>query len=74
MEASIVSIPLPEGAQTEQAHAEFKDGVLEVYVPVPAAQQRGRAFPLKRGPRGSVRSQAPRVLARLKYPRQDSGT
>ena len=43
------SIPLPEGAQTEQAHAEFKDGVLEVSVPVPAAQQRGRAIPIEAG-------------------------
>ena len=41
------SIPLPEGAQTEQARAEFKDGVLEVSVPVPAATQRGRTIPIE---------------------------
>src|SRR5215467_3366971 len=28
-------IPLPEGAKTDQAKAEFKNGVLEVRVPVP---------------------------------------
>jgi len=43
------SIPLPEGAQTEQARAEFKDGVLEVSVPVPAAKQRGRTIPIEGG-------------------------
>ena len=44
------SIPLPEGAQTEQARAEFKDGVLEVSVPVPASQQqRGRTIPIEAG-------------------------
>jgi len=44
------AIPLPDGAQTEQARAEFKDGVLEVSVPVPAAQQkRGREVPIEVG-------------------------
>lgn len=43
------SIPLPEGAQMEQARAEFKDGVLEVSVPVPAAQKRGRTIPIEAG-------------------------
>ncbi len=43
------SIPLPEGAQTEQARAEFKDGVLEVSVPVPASKQRGRTIPIEAG-------------------------
>jgi HSP20 family protein len=43
------SIPLPEGAQTEQARAEFKDGVLEISVPVPASQQRGRTIPIEAG-------------------------
>jgi len=61
------SIPLPEGAQTEQARAEFKDGVLEVSVPVPAAQQRGRTIPIEAGSAperkesGSASSGQPRV-------------
>ena len=29
------TIPLPEGATTEQAKASFKDGVLEVSMPAP---------------------------------------
>jgi HSP20 family protein len=32
-------IPLPEGAITEQAKANFKDGVLEVTVPAPPASK-----------------------------------
>jgi HSP20 family protein len=43
------SIRLPDAAQTEQARAEFKDGVLEVSIPVPAAQQRGRTVPIEVG-------------------------
>lgn len=40
------TVPLPEGAQTEQARAEFKDGVLEITVPVPADQKRGHEVPI----------------------------
>lgn len=43
------SIPLPEGAETEQARAEFRDGVLEVSVPVPASRSRGREIPIEAG-------------------------
>jgi HSP20 family protein len=43
------AVPLPEGAQTEQARAEFKDGVLEISVPIPMAQQRGRTIPIEGG-------------------------
>jgi len=36
-------IPLPEGAMTDQAKAQFKDGVLEVTMPAPPEQvRRGR--------------------------------
>jgi len=35
-------IPLPEGAITEQAKASFKDGVLEITVPIPPASTKGR--------------------------------
>ena len=36
------TIPLPEGAQVEQARASMRDGVLEVRVPFQQAQQRRR--------------------------------
>jgi HSP20 family protein len=39
-------IPLPEGAQTEQAKAEFKDGVLQVRVPISEQHRRGRQIPI----------------------------
>ena len=35
-------IPLPEGAITEQAKASFRDGVLEITVPVPPSTTKGR--------------------------------
>ena len=39
-------IPLPEGAKTDQAKAEFKDGVLTVRVPVAESQRQGRQIPI----------------------------
>jgi HSP20 family protein len=39
-------IPLPEGAQAEQAKADFKDGVLRVRVPISEQQRRGRQIPI----------------------------
>src|ERR1051325_10158034 len=40
-------IPLPEGAQTDKAQAEFKNGVLEIKVPMPQQQQRkSRQIPI----------------------------
>jgi HSP20 family protein len=39
-------IPLPEGANTEQAKAEFRDGVLEITVPVPEQASRRREIPI----------------------------
>jgi HSP20 family protein len=43
------TIPLPEGANVESATAEFKDGVLEVTVPVPEQQRRRRQVPITGG-------------------------
>jgi HSP20 family protein len=41
-------IPLPEGAITEQAKAQFKDGVLEITMPAPPAQAtRGRRLEIE---------------------------
>ena len=41
------AIPLPEGANAEQAHASFRDGVLEVSMPVTQAQPRTRKIPIE---------------------------
>jgi HSP20 family protein len=40
-------IPLPEGANTEQAKAQFNNGVLEVSIPVPAGAMKGRQIPIE---------------------------
>jgi HSP20 family protein len=42
------SVPLPEGVDAEKAKAEFKDGVLQVEVPLPqSAQRKAREIPIK---------------------------
>jgi HSP20 family protein len=41
------SIRLPEGAQTDQTAAQFKDGVLEITVPVAVAKEKGKQVPVK---------------------------
>jgi HSP20 family protein len=42
-------IPLPEGANAEQAKAEFKDGVLEVVLPLPEQKSNRRTIPVQGG-------------------------
>lgn len=46
------AIPLPDGAKAEQAKAEFKNGVLEVVVPVTEAHSSRRQIPIS-GHQGS---------------------
>jgi HSP20 family protein len=41
------SIPLPEGANIEQARAKFENGVLEVTVPVPEQKNKPRQIPIE---------------------------
>ena len=41
------SIPLPEGANPDEVRAQFKDGVLEVTIPIPESQRR-RTIPIAR--------------------------
>ena len=41
------AIALPEGADSEHARAEFKDGVLHVRIPVPQAQRNVREIPVQ---------------------------
>jgi HSP20 family protein len=43
-------IPLPEGAITEQARANFKDGVLQITMPSPPAAK-GRRLEIAEGPK-----------------------
>jgi HSP20 family protein len=42
-------IPLPEEAKTDQAKAQFKNGVLEVTIPVPEDKQQHREIPIQGG-------------------------
>lgn len=39
-------IPLPSGAQPDKAKAEFKNGVLQVRVPIPETKQQRRQIPI----------------------------
>jgi HSP20 family protein len=41
------SIPLPEGAKTEQAKAKFHNGILEIALPVPEQQTDRRTIPIE---------------------------
>jgi HSP20 family protein len=41
------SIPMPEGAKTEEAHARFSNGVLEIEIPVPEQQSNRRSIPIE---------------------------
>jgi HSP20 family protein len=41
------AIPLPEGANTEQAKAQFKNGVLEISLPVPEPKSNHREIPIE---------------------------
>lgn len=42
-------IPLPEGANADQAKAQFEHGVLEISVPIPESQRRRRTIPIGEG-------------------------
>jgi HSP20 family protein len=41
------TIPLPEGVNTEKASATYRDGVLQIEVPAPSQQSRGRTLEIK---------------------------
>jgi HSP20 family protein len=47
------AIPLPEGANVDQAKAKFDNGVLEVTVPVPEQKSNRRQVPIEAGSSGS---------------------
>jgi hypothetical protein len=42
-------IPLSEGANADQAKAQFENGVLEVSAPIPESQRRRRSIPIETG-------------------------
>ncbi|HEX4166427.1 MAG TPA: Hsp20/alpha crystallin family protein [Bryobacteraceae bacterium] len=48
------SIPLPEGANVEQARARFDNGVLEVTVPVPEQRSQRKEIPIQSGSAASA--------------------
>jgi HSP20 family protein len=48
------SIPLPEGANVEQARAKFENGVLEVTVPVPEEKAQRKQIPIQSGSAASA--------------------
>jgi HSP20 family protein len=52
------SIPLPEGAQTEQAKARFENGVLEITVPAQEAGKGRRQIPVEGGSASGGSSQS----------------
>jgi len=39
-------VPLPQGAEVDKAKAEFKDGVLQVRIPVPESKKQRREIPI----------------------------
>jgi HSP20 family protein len=39
-------VPLPEGAEVDKAKADFKDGVLQVHVPIPENKKQRRQIPI----------------------------
>ena len=43
------SIPLPEGAKTDQAKAELTDGVLKISMPVQETKKKTRQVPVEQG-------------------------
>jgi HSP20 family protein len=46
------TIPLPEGADGEKAKAEFRDGELQVRIPLSEPKRRGRQIPIESGTSG----------------------
>ncbi len=41
------SIPLPEGAKTDQVKADLQDGILKISVPVPQVEKKSRQVPIE---------------------------
>ena len=52
-------IPLPEGVNADQANAQFRDGVLEITVPVPQQTSNRRQIPVQTGEASATPSKGP---------------
>jgi len=52
------AIPLPEGANADQARARFENGVLEVTMPAPEQRAKRREIPIQGGSSGPSGSQS----------------
>lgn len=48
------AIPLPEGVNAEQAKAHFRDGILQINVPVPQQASKRREIPVQSGEAGTA--------------------
>jgi HSP20 family protein len=63
-------IPLPEEANADQATASFRDGVLEISMPMPQRQTQGRQIEIQSGAPSSM---GPQVSSRTEH-QASSGT
>jgi HSP20 family protein len=52
------AIPLPEGADADQAHADFKNGELQVTIPVQRPESKRRQIPIAANKAGSQQNNA----------------
>lgn len=50
-------IPLPEGTKSDQAKAQFKDGVLEINIPIPEQSSNRRTIPIESASSAPPKSQ-----------------
>lgn len=70
-------IPLPEGAKIDQAKADFRNGVLEVTVPIPESQSQRRQIPIGgsgQGTQGKPSTSAASGSSTEERPRTATGT
>jgi HSP20 family protein len=65
-------IPLPEGAKIDQAKADFRNGVLEVTMPVPESQSQRRQIPI--GDSGQGKTSTPAASASSTQERAKTAT
>jgi HSP20 family protein len=52
------SVPLPEEAKVDDAQAEYKNGILEITVPIPESAHRSRQIPISGETSGGKKTQA----------------
>ncbi len=64
------SIPLPQGIDSEQANATFRDGVLEITIPKPEQKSRGRRLEIGEG--GATSGQSKRQASEQTNPSSKS--